>query len=214
MIIVTGTNTDVGKTIATAALVARIPQALPIKPIQTGEPDGSGDIVTIERLTGVLGTEFIRYPEPLAPNIAAQRANMEQLELRDVAMKIRELNTGNTTPIIEGAGGLLVRMAEDWTIADLAAELDADVVIVTSLGLGSLNAAELTVEAARRRKLRILGLIGGVLPAEPDLATMLNIAELPRVTRVPLLGCLPAGAGEFSAAEFAQIAAKIRIPGY
>lgn len=214
MIVVTGTNTDVGKTIATAALATRIPNALPVKPVQTGEPDGSGDIVTIARLSGVTGVEFTRYPEPLAPNIAARRANMPQLSLAETVDRITSLATPQRTLLIEGAGGLLVRMADDWTIADLALRLDAGIIVVTSLGLGSLNAAELTVAAARARGLHVLGLIGGAMPAEPDLATRLNLAELPEVTGVPLLGWLPAGAGQYTREEFAQAAASIRVPAH
>ncbi|MDO4686121.1 MAG: dethiobiotin synthase [Corynebacterium sp.] len=212
MIVITGTNTNVGKTIATAALVARIPQAVPVKPVQTGEPDGHGDIFTIERLTGVQGIEFTRYPEPLAPNLAARRADMPQLTLSETASKIRSLQTPTNTVLIEGAGGLLVRLADSWTLADLAVELHAKVIVVTSLGLGSLNAAELTVEAARARGLDVVGLIGGAMPEHPDLATSLNIAELPRVTGVPFLGGLPDNAGTLSQAEFSEIAQRIVVP--
>lgn len=212
MIVITGTNTDVGKTIATAALAARIPGALPVKPVQTGEPDGSGDIVTIERLTGVRGVEFTRYPEPLAPNLSARRAGMVQLSLAEAVAKIRALEAPDRTLLIEGAGGLLVRMGDDWNLADLAAELNADVLVVTSLGLGSLNLAELTVEAARARGLRVIGLIGGAMPKAPDLATRLNVEQLPQVTGVPFLGWLPEGAGSLSVASFAHVAAGIQVP--
>lgn len=75
IIMVTGTGTDVGKTIATAALVSvlrdRGIDVLPAKPVQTGP--GEGDVATIAALTGVPGVEYARYPEPLAPNIAARR---------------------------------------------------------------------------------------------------------------------------------------------
>ena len=63
---------------------------------------------------------------------------------------------------------------------------------------------KLTVEAARHRGLHVLGLIGGSLPAQPDLATRLNVEEMPQVTGVPLLGCLPAGVGQLSREEFAD----------
>ena len=98
--------------------------------------------------------------------------------------------------LVEGASGLLVRLADDLTLADIASDLGAPIVIVTSMGLGSLNAAELTVEAAHNRGLKVLGLIGGSLPTEPDLATRLNVEEMPQVTGVPLLICLPAGVGQ------------------
>ena len=74
--------------------------------------------------------------------------------------------------------------------------------------LGSLNAAELTVEAARARGIHVKGLVGGMLPQEPDLATRLNITELPKVTGVPLLGCIPTGAGSLSKEEFCAQAAQ------
>lgn len=216
ILVVTGTNTDVGKTISTAALAFQLQDAgwevIPVKPLQTGEPAGSGDAVTVEKLSGIKGTEFLRYPEPLAPNLAARRAGMEQARLDDIAKRVRELDGDGRMVLVEGAGGLLVRLADDWTIADLAVELNAPLVVVTSMGLGSLNSAELTVEAARRRGIEVLGLIGGSIAAEPDLATQLNVAEMEVVTSVPLWGCLPAGAGALDTELFAQAALNINLP--
>ncbi|MCX7543564.1 dethiobiotin synthase [Corynebacterium sp. P5848] len=210
--IITGTNTDVGKTIATAALAVRLHTTgravTVVKPAQTGEPEGQGDLTTVRRLVGetVTTVEFARYPEPLAPNLSARRAGLRQLDLVETAAKIRDLDTPGRTVLVEGAGGLLVRIADDWTIADLAADLAAPVTVVTSLGLGSLNSAALTVEAARRRGIGVTGLIGGCLPPDPDLATRLNLRELPEVTGVPLLGCIPQGAGNLDPEKFARVA--------
>lgn len=216
IIVITGTNTDVGKTIATAALVSRFAadgrEVVPLKPVQTGEPDGQGDATTVERLTGIAGRDLLRFPEPLAPNLSARRAGMDQPVLAEVAAWVRGFDAPGRVVLVEGAGGLLVRIADDWTLADLAAELDAPLVVVTSTGLGSLNAAELTVEAARRRGLEVLGLVGGSIPAEPDLATELNLDEFEVVTDVPLLGCMPEGAGRLSREEFALAARAIGLP--
>lgn len=216
ILIVTGTNTDVGKTIATAALVSRFAAAgkevRPLKPVQTGEPVGQGDATTVERLTGVRGHDLLRFPEPLAPNLSARRAGMAQPVVAEVVAWVRSFDGPGRVVLVEGAGGLLVRLADEWTIADLAAELAAPLLVVTSTGLGSLNAAELTVEAARRRGLEVLGLVGDALPAEPDLATQLNLAEFAVVTGVPLLGCLQAGAGGLSPEGFAQAALQVRLP--
>ena len=167
IIIVTGTNTDVGKTIATAALVCQYRDAgygvEVVKPAQTGD---DSDI----------------------------------------------LDADDTVVLVEGAGGLLVRMADTWTLADLAVELAAPLIVVTSTGLGSLNLAELTVMAARARGITVLGLIGGSLPTNPDLATRLNLTEFPVVTGVPLLGCLPENCGDCPPEHFKLIAQQITLP--
>ena len=216
---ITGTNTDVGKTVATAALAAELAargfDVVAAKPVQTGEPDGSGDAVTVERLAGVATAEFRRSPEPLAPTLSARRAGMAQVERSELVEWIRGLDVppaggGARVVLVEGAGGLLVRLADDLTLADVAADLDAPLVVVTSLQLGSLNAAELTVREAARAGLRVAGLIGGSLPASPDLATQLNVEELPVVTGVPLWGSLPAGAGGLDAEEF-RVAARAAL---
>ena len=215
--IITGTNTDVGKTIATAALAVRLRAAgravTVVKPAQTGEPEGQGDLTTVRRLVGdtVTTVGFARYPEPLAPNLSARRADLRQLDLADTASKIRELDSADRAVLVEGAGGLLVRIADDWTIADLAVELGDPLVVVTSLGLGSLNSAELTVEAARHRGIEVTGLIGGCLPRDPDLATRLNLRELPGVTGVPLLGCIPQGSGNLAPEEFSRVAENLDV---
>ncbi|MEL4359129.1 MULTISPECIES: dethiobiotin synthase [unclassified Luteococcus] len=217
ILVITGTNTDVGKTIATAALAVVLEAAgwevLPVKPVQTGEPDGHGDAPTVTRLTGLTAIDRHRYPEPLAPNLSARRAGMAQPVLADVVRWLRGLDAPGRAVLVEGAGGLLVRIADDWTLADLARELGAPLVLVTSTGLGSLNLAELTVEAARRRGLDVLGVVGGSLPSEPDLATRLNLAELPDITGVPLWGSLPEGAGGLAREEFAAMARGCLSPG-
>lgn len=207
IVCITGTNTDVGKTVATAALASAITQAgaevVAAKPIQTGEAPGQGDAAVISALAGVPTFERWRYPEPLAPNVAARRARRTTPPLGDVAAWVRGLNADNRVVLVEGAGGLLVRLGgapgSEYTLADIARELDAPLVVVTSLGLGSLNLAELTCVYAHSRGLAVAGLIGGMIPADPDLATRLNVEELPRVTGVPYWGSLPVGAGSLGA---------------
>lgn len=217
IIVVTGTNTDVGKTIATAALAAAWQDAgysvRVAKPLQTGEPEGVGDANTVARLTGVRTHELARFPEPLAPNLSARRAGMQVPPLQDVCEWIRDLDTSHDgVTLVEGAGGLLVRLSDEYTIADIAAELRAPLIVVTSLGLGSLNAAELTVREAQRRGVRVAGLIGGSLPSDPDLATRLNLEEMPVVTGVDLWANIPAEAGAMSQDEFAAMARTLGIP--
>ena len=107
--IITGTNTDVGKTIVTAALAVRLHTegraVTVVKPAQTGEPDGQGDLTTVTRLAGgtVTTVGFARYPEPLAPNLSARRAGLGQLDLVETAAKIRELDSADRTVLVEGS---------------------------------------------------------------------------------------------------------------
>jgi dethiobiotin synthetase len=105
--------------------------------------------------------------------------------------------------LVEGAGGLLVELDDGGgTLADLAADLGAPVVVVARSGLGTLNATALTCEALRHRGLHCLGVVIGSWPAEPDIAAECNVDDLPGYTGVPLLGRLPEGAGALGPEEF------------
>lgn len=210
IIAVTGTNTDVGKTIATAALASTLNrcgvEVVAAKPIQTGEAPGEGDASVVAKLAGVETFERWRYPEPLAPNLSARRAGLATPPLAEVTDWVRSIDAPGRVVLVEGAGGLLVRLADDYTLVDLALACSVPLIVVTSLGLGSLNLAELTCVQARQCGLEVLGLIGGSLEANPDLATRLNLEELPVVTGAPYWGSLPAGAGALSRGEFAAMA--------
>jgi len=105
-------------------------------------------------------------------------------------------------------GGLLVRLdREGGTILDLAADLAAEVVVVTSPRLGTLNHTELTVNALRARGIEPAGLVIGAWPAQPDLAEECNADDLPRLTGVPVIATVPAGAGLLDREEFRARAA-------
>lgn len=218
---VTGTGTDVGKTIATAAIAgvlrAHGRTVVVVKPAQTGYPgtgEGAGqggDLDDVARLTGVTDLHgFARYPEPMAPLAAARRAGMPPLMLHDVAARITALDGPDRTVLVEGAGGLLVRLgadgpghADQWGLPELAAHLPgAKTVVVTSLGLGSLNVAELTVEVARGRGMNVIGLVGGSLPAGDDPIVATNLEDLPHLTGVDVLGCVPERSGALGRQEF------------
>lgn len=212
IVFVTGTGTDIGKTVATAALgVKARAESLDVtvaKPLQTGEPDGRGDAATIETLTGLHTIEMRRYPEPLAPNLSARRAGMAVPSPDEIGEWLRSHDSRGSLLLVEGAGGLLSRWGDDHCLADAAGACGAPLIVVTSLGLGCLNTAELTVNEARRRGLDVLFLFGGSLPAPEDMdtATRLNLEEMPRVTGVPLAGSMPAGSGRLERAEFENAA--------
>lgn len=216
ILLVTGTSTDVGKTVVTAALASLGVQSgksvAVLKPAQTGvDVDGAGDLAEIERLTGggVTLVELARYPEPLAPDTAARRSGLPLLALDDVVRVARDLDTTHDLTLIEGAGGLLVRLGADgFTARDLAAALGAPVVLVVASGLGTLNHTALTVEALGAVGVECAGLVIGSWPQQPDLAERCNREDLVSVSGVPLLGLMPAGSGSESVQEFAQTASS------
>lgn len=211
-LLVTGTSTDVGKTIVTAALACAAGGSASgvgvgvavCKPAQTGvEPGEPGDLATVAHLAGVVDVvECARYPEPLAPETAAMRAGLAPLDLSTIVEAVTELVSTHRLTLVEGAGGVLVRLAPDLTALDVAHAVGAEAVVVVQAGLGALNHAELTVEALRARGIRPAGLVIGSWPRDPDLAMRCNRVDLPRLTGVPVVGVIPAGVGELEPDQF------------
>jgi dethiobiotin synthetase len=209
VLVITGTGTEVGKTVATAAVAAAALAAgrtvAVLKAAQTGvRPDEPGDADEVARLAGpVTKAEVARYPEPLAPATAARRALLAPVRPPEVAKAAAELAAEHDLVLVEGAGGLLVRFDDmGGTLADAAELLRAPVLVVASAGLGTLNTTELTARELRRRGLDLAGVVIGSWPDSPDLASRCNLADLPDVSGAPLLGALPAGAGGLAPADF------------
>ncbi|MFC5661389.1 dethiobiotin synthase [Kitasatospora misakiensis] len=228
VVFVTGTGTEVGKTVTTAAVTASALRAglrvAVLKPGQTGVgPDEPGDAEEVRRLAGPAAPsadsltlrELARYPEPLAPDTAARRAGLPCLPAEDVAKEVAALAERHDLVLVEGAGGLLVRYDEQGrTLADQARAvrelgLPAEVLLVATAGLGTLNITTLTAEALDARGLPLLGVVVGAWPDSPGLADRCNLADLPRAAGAPLLGVLPERAGlteDFPALAVAALA--------
>ena len=235
VLIISGTDTGVGKTVTTAALAARARdlgrRVAVVKPAQTGEPlagkplageplageplaGAGGDLATIQALTGIGDLhELVRYPDPLSPEAAARAAGLPPLDLRKAASYIAALAEQRDQVIVEGAGGLLVRYdPAGATIADLAVMLDAPVLVVAAAGLGTLNHTVLTLEALAARKVACAGVVIGCWPTRPGLAELSNLADLETVAGQPVAGALPEGAGQLGRAAFGQMAARALGP--
>ncbi|MFL4480406.1 dethiobiotin synthase [Paeniglutamicibacter sp. ORCA_105] len=193
ILVVTGTDTDVGKTVVTAALAACALDAGQLvaiyKPTQTGvAPGQGGDVQSIGDWLGnppSLGLEEgVRLADPMAPVDAARHAGgalaAEALPvLADHLRRVHELAEENDVVIVEGAGGLLVSLtlAGD-TIADVAGALGARLVVVTRPDLGTLNHTALTLEAALARGFADGVLVLGSFPDEPTALQEINRRNL------------------------------------
>lgn len=220
VIVVTGTGTEIGKTVVTAAVAAAALAAgrsvAVLKPAQTGVlPGEDGDVDVVARLAGdVTRAELARFPDPLAPATAARRAGLPPVRPRQVAEAAAELAARHDLVLVEGAGGLLVRLDDSGaTLADVAVELAAPVLVVAPAALGTLNMTALTAEALRARDLTQLGVVVGSWPGEPDLAERCNLADLPEAAGAPLLGVVPEGAGALTPVEFRGRATAWLAPG-
>ncbi|MEV0037240.1 dethiobiotin synthase [Streptomyces sp. NPDC050804] len=219
VLIVTGTGTEIGKTVVTAAVaaaaLARGRTVAVLKPAQTGiGPGERGDVAEAVRLAGPLtAAELARFPEPLAPATAARRAGAAPVRPDEVAVAAEKLAAEHDLVLVEGAGGLLVRFDErGGTLADAARLLDAPVLVVAPAGLGTLNMTALTAEALRARSLTLAGVVIGSWPAVPGLAERCNLADLPKAAGAPLLGAVPEGAGSLDPVEFRARAPRWLAP--
>jgi dethiobiotin synthetase len=203
VLVVTGTDTGVGKTVATAALACHARRlgldVAVCKPVQTGSPRDD-DLADVGRLSGVTALHGPwRYPEPLAPVAAAERAGMALPTRRELAASVRDVHAELT--LVEGAGGLLVELGGDGvTLRDLAAELSAPVLVVVRAGLGTLNHTALTLESLAGQGVPCVGLVIGAWPRQSGPAELGNRDALARLA--PVRAVLPAGAGSLTAGDF------------
>jgi dethiobiotin synthetase len=215
VLVVTGTDTGVGKTVATAALAchARLTgiDVAVCKPVQTGSPRDD-DLADVGRLSGVTELHGLaRFPEPLAPVAAAQRAGLPLPTRAELVAWVRDVDAPKRLTLIEGAGGLLVDLGQDGvTLRDLASDLAAPVLVVSAPGLGTLNHTALTLEAIASHGIPCAGLVIGAWPLEPGAAESGNRDALGELA--PVRAVLPAGAGSVGVAEFESMSATAFDP--
>lgn len=204
-LIVTGTDTGVGKTIVTAAVAAAARavglDVTVLKPAQSG---GDDDAATVTRLTGATDSyALVSYPDALAPLAAAKASGAPPLPMTDVIKAVYA--SPADIVLIEGAGGLLVQMGErGWNIADLCSALQTSAIVVARAGLGTLNHTALTLEALDSRGIGA-HVVVGAMPREPELVHETNLASLAEMSG-GLAGIVPEGAGMLSRAEFTAAA--------
>jgi dethiobiotin synthetase len=204
---VTGTDTAVGKTVVTAgvtaALRARGYRVGVVKPIQSGAlaDDPAGDAQLLKRWTEVPedASEIAPYSfaAPLAPLVAGELEG-RTVALGDAVEAVQAIAGRYESVIVEGAGGLIVPLGTDWTVADLALALGLPVLVVARAGLGTVNHTTLTVLA-----LRSLGLepIGVVLNGATDDSSARNARLIEQLAAVRVLGRTPLLAGQLTGAR-------------
>jgi len=186
---VTGTDTGVGKTVTSAALMIRYRPQGPIrywKPVQTGI-ESDDDTAEVERLADCAADEIlnsgVRLHDPVSPHLAAQRHG-SRIDLGALLDRLPG-DAPRWTWIVEGAGGVLVPLNERELMVDLMRRLGLPVVVAARSALGTINHTLLTVEALRRRDLPVAGVVM-VGDADDD-----NRAAIEQYGRVRVVGCLP-----------------------
>lgn len=199
---VTGTDTEIGKTYATCALLhaarSRGLTALGMKPVAAGtEMVGNErlneDVAALRAASSFDPGLALLNPwclaSPIAPHIAAAEEGV-RIAPAPIVDALGALRQRADVVLVEGVGGFRVPLADDYDSADLAAELALPLILVVGLRLGCINHALLTVEAIERRGLELAGWIGNRIDPHMLRAEQ-NIDSLRKRIPAPLLGVLP-----------------------
>ncbi len=211
---VVGTDTGVGKTLISAALLRAFAlqgkKVVGMKPVAAGcepAPDGPrcGDVESLLAAGNVVAPRDLVNPyaltPPIAPHIAAQQAGAK-IDLSRIAAAFEQLQQLADVVIVEGVGGFMVPLNARQDTADLARLLGLPVILVVGMRLGCISHALLTAEAISRRGLRLAGWVANQIdPAMPVFAE--NVQALEQRLKAPLLGVVP-----YSDAPCAESAAR------
>lgn len=196
---VTGTDTGVGKTLVSCALLhsfaAQGKSVVGMKPVAVGcNDDGIHDDVRQLRLASNVPASLGQinpycFMQPVAPHLAAEFTGVT-ISFKRIVESYTELAAQADVVIVEGAGGFLVPLNAGQDSADLAVELALPIVLVVGMRLGCLNHTLLTVEAISARELMLVGWVANVRDAGMAMLDR-NIAALQQRIAAPLLGMVP-----------------------
>lgn len=192
---ITGTDTGVGKTVITRALVRAASRrgidVVALKPVESGvlyeeKTDSERLVAAADRAGRNENITAYAFREPLSPHLAA-RLDGSSIEPASVTRFLLEWTTRADLVIAEGAGGFLVPVAEDVTFGDVVAKTGFSLLIVAPDVLGTVNATLLTIEAARRRNIDIAGVVLNKASDE----RLGNAETIFAYGRVPIIGSFP-----------------------
>jgi dethiobiotin synthetase len=208
-VFIAGTDTGVGKTVVTAALVTLLRRegldAAPMKPVQTGCPRGEArqrvppDLEFVLQAAGMADCSSAdrllmcpyRFKAPCSPHLAAQREGRE-IDVGYVGECFNALCRTRDVVVVEGAGGILVPLTADRMMLDLAAQFGIPVVLVSRPGLGTINHTLLSLREMDRGGVRVLGVVlNDSTPARRGYIERDNEKTIERLGRTVILGRLP-----------------------
>ena len=221
---VTGTDTEIGKTLISSALLHLLSQSglqtIGMKPIAAGttEVDGvvsNDDIDALSAASNMTIPRSLTTPfllrAPAAPHLAAAEEGVA-ISLSHIAACYQNLTASAQAIVVEGVGGFCVPLTDDADTADLAQLLNLPVIMVVGMRLGCLNHALLTAAAIRARKLKLVGWVANCIP--PEMAYLeQNILALQERLDAPWLGTVPVLTDPYAAAA-AQYLTPSRIDGW
>ena len=195
-IFITGTDTEIGKTVIASGIAASLRQAGinvgVMKPISTGDRSDAQYLkhaAQVDDPITLINPIFLQ--KPLAPSVSA-RLEGKQIDLSTINEAYKILKRNYDFLIVEGVGGIAVPIEDDFLVAHLINQLELPVLIVAHVGLGTINQTMLTVAFARQLNIPIAGIILNLFHSESaGIAEQTNPAEIERLTQVPVLGVVP-----------------------
>ena len=205
---VTGTDTGVGKSVLTAAIVAALRSAgvevRALKPVLTGldEPPAGewpADHELLARVAGCRPEQVVleTYGPAVSPHLAVKLSGRAR-PLPSLVEAIQAAAASGATLVVEGVGGLLVPLDGESNVRDLARELGLPVVVAARPGLGTINHTLLTLEAARAGGLHVTGVVLTPWPDRPSMIESSNLETIERLGEVEVrtLGVVSRAAAE------------------
>jgi len=200
-VFITGTDTNVGKTLITAGIAGAAASfgytAGVYKPVQTGIEMFNGRIINSDLdFVNFVDQKIItkcgyNFSLPAAPALAAEIEKIK-IETEIFIKDFEELNKKCDVVIVEGAGGFLVPVYEDFLIRDLVKLLNIPLIIVARPDLGTINHTLLTIEAAKNSGINILGIIISNYPKDTDDIVIKTAPEIiNKLSKIEILGIVP-----------------------
>ena len=194
-IFITGTDTRVGKTIATAVLGALLQErGLDVgvmKPVQCAGNDAEFLVNFLNVSDSLTDVNPLFARTPVSPNVAFAREDTK-VNVEKIIQSYKRIQAKHDITLVEGAGGLLVPLKKDYLIADLIVDLDLDVVIVARPGLGTINHTLLTIKQCREYGLNVKGvLFCQTQPAKDGISEQTNPKVIEEYGKTKVLGTIP-----------------------